>query len=412
MPSTPSTVAGTSTCPAPRRRDSLLGRSLHLPSGRKLRLVSHLGQGAYGTVLLGLDQSSGQLFAVKHLKDHHLTPQQRQLQRQEARLHLRCSQHPNIVKLYEVVEAAQPGSGWFLVMEFCEQRDLFDYITGGDLANEADPVQAAKRIFKQLCSAVEHCHRQGVYHRDLKPENILLVKDPRTGQLECRVADFGLATDQRLTAERGCGSDFYMPPEARKSSDETLKTPYDPVKADVWALSVLLCNLACGRNPWNKASVSDRGFFHYVKNPKDGLKILLPITDELNRILSWGMHPDPAQRPAIRDLLHAVLKCRRFRRPGVRFGAVRAEPGVVVEESTDEEDEVLSFTSSNEDGNSCPTTPNFAERKLVGIHQMTELDLSTSPPASVKSTATKTTSTTSTMTTSTVQTRVRRLFGI
>ena len=65
-----------------------------------------------------------------------------------------------------------------------------------------------KKVFLQLIDTVRSLHKLGIYHRDLKPDNIMCNKDGS----KVWITDFGLATDQEVTADFGCGSAFYMSP--------------------------------------------------------------------------------------------------------------------------------------------------------------------------------------------------------
>jgi MAP/microtubule affinity-regulating kinase len=69
--------------------------------------------------------------------------------------------HPNIVKLYEVVETK---STLFLVMEYCSGGELYDYLVVHGKMKEKE----ARQKFRQILSAVHYCHKKRVIHRDLK----------------------------------------------------------------------------------------------------------------------------------------------------------------------------------------------------------------------------------------------------
>lgn len=67
--------------------------------------------------------------------------------------------------------------------------------------------RAIRHIFLQLLDAVEHCYRNKVAHRDLKPENVLMFPN-----MQVKLADFGVATNQFVSTEFGCGSSSYISP--------------------------------------------------------------------------------------------------------------------------------------------------------------------------------------------------------
>ena len=117
--------------------------------------------------------------------------------------HHRQLHHPHVTQLYEVI--ATENSIW-LVTELCSGGELFDYLTEKGRMSE----QETRRIFGQLCLAVNYLHEKGIVHRDLKLENVLL--DER-----CRIklGDFGFTRefDRGTYLETYCGTTGYAAPE-------------------------------------------------------------------------------------------------------------------------------------------------------------------------------------------------------
>lgn len=189
-----------------------------IDSGR-LEFVSILGLGAYGVVYLARDIKAPRnphptsrnhpslghqpLYAVKCLNKVGLDHRQRSFQCREILLHGLASHHSNVVTLYNVIEEE---TCIYVVLEFCEEGDLFGMITERQRYLGDD--ELIRSVFLQILDAVQHCHKAGIYHRDLKPENILCSEDGRKVVL----ADFGLATSDKTSGDFGCGSTFYMSP--------------------------------------------------------------------------------------------------------------------------------------------------------------------------------------------------------
>lgn len=83
---------------------------------------------------------------------------------------LKLLHHPHITRLYEVMESE---NSIYLVTEHAGGGEIFDHlVTHGRMKEEE-----AARVFSQIISAVDFCHRNGVVHRDLKAENVLLDAD-------------------------------------------------------------------------------------------------------------------------------------------------------------------------------------------------------------------------------------------
>jgi calcium-dependent protein kinase len=121
-------------------------------------------------------------------------------------------------------------------MEYINGMQLFDKITSQ--TNQSFGEKEAAEYMKQLFSAVNHCHANGVIHRDIKPENIMLTKDN-----QIRLIDFGLSKIRKERLEREiAGTPYYMAPEM-------LEGRYDE-KVDSWSLGVLLYVLVSGYLPF------------------------------------------------------------------------------------------------------------------------------------------------------------------
>ncbi|CAO3592945.1 unnamed protein product [Absidia cylindrospora] len=194
-------------------------------------------------------------------------------------------------------------------MEYAPEGDLFTAITERDLFAGNHPL--IRRVFLQLLDAVEHCHSNGVYHRDLKSENVLVFDGGRT----IKLADFGLATLDPISTDYGCGSTFYFSPECQGdlAKQRQQRVGYATVPNDIWALGVILINLAAGRNPWKQASLQDETFRAYLGDPDFLLKIL-PISRELNRILKRIFCIDPLRRIGLKELKYRIQQCKYFTR--------------------------------------------------------------------------------------------------
>jgi len=272
----------------------------HILAGR-LQLTGVLGVGAYGVVYTALDLHTNTQYAVKALNKIGLEPRQQKFQQREIQLHYQASFHPNVVSLVKIMDTPDTT---YVVIEYCPEGDLFSNITerGKYVANDF----MAKSIFLQILDAVEYCHSVGIYHRDLKPENILVTDDGMTVKL----ADFGLATTDRITSDYGCGSTFYMSPECQQATPKPFAS-YASAPNDVWSLGVILVNLTCGRNPWKRACYEDSTFRAYMRD-RNFLKSILPLTSELNAILSRIFEVDPSKRVTIPELREMILSCGRL----------------------------------------------------------------------------------------------------
>eukprot|EP00045_Choanoeca_perplexa_P009186 m.87627 g.87627 ORF g.87627 m.87627 type:complete len:628 (-) comp14786_c0_seq1:88-1971(-) len=196
-----------------------------------------VGTGGFAKVKLARHRISGEKVAIKVMDKAHLAKTD-DLKRVALEIQaLQELRHQNISRLYQVVETIEK---FYLVLEYAPGGELFDYIVSRDRCKEEE----ARHFFRQILSAVHHCHQHGYVHRDLKPENLLLDNDHNI-----KLIDFGLVghpghinSDLLRTC---CGSAAYAAPELIRG-ERYLGPP-----ADMWSLGILLYALLCGFLPFD-----------------------------------------------------------------------------------------------------------------------------------------------------------------
>ncbi|KAH0578272.1 hypothetical protein H2248_003896 [Termitomyces sp. 'cryptogamus'] len=283
-----------------------------LIDGGSLELVEILGVGGYGVVYRAVDTCSltPKLYAVKCLvAQAHQTSRQRQIHIREIALHQIASSHPGVVTLHRVVEEFNRT---YIIMDYAPDHDLFTQILHNCRYLGDDAL--IKHVFLQLLDAVEYCHSLGIYHRDLKPENVLCFDDG----LRVAITDFGLATTEKLSTEFRTGSVYHMSPECQ-GGEFALTGNYSPMFNDIWSLGIILLNLATGRNPWKSATPDDQTFRAYLRDPLNFLPTVLPISSEINDILTQMLEVDWRERITLRDLRHAIEDVETFYSDGAIF---------------------------------------------------------------------------------------------
>ena len=193
-----------------------------------------LGEGTFGKVKLGTHKITGENVAIKILEKDKISDIA-DTERVLREIHiLKLIRHPHVVQLYEIIETPKK---LFLITEFMEKGELFDYIVKQKRIKE----QEACKLFHQLLDGIEHIHKIGIVHRDLKPENLLLDY-----KRNLRIVDFGLSNTYKKTdlLKTPCGSPCYAAPEMLKGES------YEPLKVDIWSSGVILFAMLCGYLPF------------------------------------------------------------------------------------------------------------------------------------------------------------------
>ncbi|XP_057683953.1 SNF-related serine/threonine-protein kinase [Corythoichthys intestinalis] len=201
-----------------------------------------LGRGHFAVVKLARHVFTGEKVAVKVIDKTKLDPVARGHLFQEVRC-MKLVQHPNVVRLYEVIDTA---TKLYLILELGDGGDMFDCIMKheGGLSEEV-----SKCYFAQIVHAISYCHRLHVVHRDLKPENVVFFEK----QGVVKLTDFGFSNrfQPGKKLNTSCGSLAYSAPEI------LLGDEYDAPAVDIWSLGVILFMLVCGQPPFQEANDSE-----------------------------------------------------------------------------------------------------------------------------------------------------------
>ena len=208
-------------------------------------IVAFIGAGGMGEVWRARDTRLEREVALKVLPASTLAdPTARARLLREARMASQLN-HPNVCTIHEVGESDGRA---YIAMELVEGRSLASLLAGGGL-----PAEQVLKLGLQLADALAHAHERGVVHRDLKSGNVNVTLEGRV-----KVLDFGLAkrlasedlakattlTQASLT-EAGAivGTLAYMAPEQLRGEGAD-------ARSDVWALGVVLYEMAAGRRPF------------------------------------------------------------------------------------------------------------------------------------------------------------------
>ncbi|MFT5583212.1 MAG: WD40 repeat protein/predicted Ser/Thr protein kinase [Cognaticolwellia sp.] len=260
-----------------------------------------LGEGGMGQVFVARDRRLRREVAFKVAKD----PKQARAMTREAWVTAQL-EHPGIVPVYNAGETAD--GQLYYTMRLVRGRSL-------ELSLQACQ-DVAERLellphFLDVCQAMAYAHSLGIVHRDLKPANILLGEFGET-----QVADWGLARpmlDPEGQWEEGpyrpgsgvLGTPRYMAPEQARGER------VDP-RADVWALGMVLLELASGRGPFESTSGEDT-----LSRLREGRlaeldPVLDPLPQELQAIARKALQFHPQDRyPSARELAQDVSRYLR-----------------------------------------------------------------------------------------------------
>ncbi|XP_008549620.1 serine/threonine-protein kinase MARK2 isoform X9 [Microplitis demolitor] len=221
-------------------RLSSRSRTSEEPHIGKYKLLKTIGKGNFAKVKLAKHIPTGKEVAIKIIDKTQLNPGSLQKLFREVRI-MKMLDHPNIVKLFQVIETEKT---LYLVMEYASGGEVFDYLVLHGRMKEKE----ARAKFRQIVSAVQYCHQKKIIHRDLKAENLLL-----DSEMNIKIADFGFSNEftPGNKLDTFCGSPPYAAPELFQGKK------YDGPEVDVWSLGVILYTLVSGSLPFDGSTLRE-----------------------------------------------------------------------------------------------------------------------------------------------------------
>ncbi|KAJ3443244.1 protein kinase [Anaeramoeba flamelloides] len=250
---------------------------------KNYEFVSTIGETRLGKIRIGKHLITNRKVVVKSLEKKKVQLENGARERlvREVKI-LKIVEHPHIVRLLEFL---QDEKNWYIVTEYLEHGELFDFIVAHEKLTET----TARRFFREIISGIEYCHKLGIVHRDLKPENLLLDHSHRVKIIDFGFSNFALP-NQLL--ETPCGSPHYVAPEI------ILGKGYDGEKCDIWACGVILYVLLVGTLPFKN------------KNPQLLMKQILSgryfvpnfMSQEAKHLISRMIELNPNERITIEEI--------------------------------------------------------------------------------------------------------------
>jgi eukaryotic-like serine/threonine-protein kinase len=203
-------------------------------------LVRVLGKGAMGIVYEGRDPNLDRRVAIKTVKVENLSEEAAAEYEHRFRTEARSAarlQHPNIVSVYD---SDRDGDIAFLVMEYIQGDDLKHHLDKGIRYS----LEQSLKMIRDLLSALDYAHKQGIVHRDVKPANLLIEPGGRV-----KLTDFGVARIQDSgEATRTQGS---MVGTLKYMSPEQVQGQKIDSRADLFSVGVVLYQLLTDKRPFD-----------------------------------------------------------------------------------------------------------------------------------------------------------------
>lgn len=277
----------------------------------RYEIISQLGAGNIGVVLLARDLKTRKQVAVKLLLEQSLRSKVAvQMFRREAEALARIGEHPGIVGISDVGEL--PDGQPYFVMQYVEGITLSKAIQAKPKGLYQERVVD---ILEQAAEALSTAHDEGIVHRDLKPDNIMLQR-LGGGREVVKIIDFGVAKVRDSEVAKSMidplfvGTPLYMSPEQLRREEPT-------AASDIYALGVIVYEMLMGRHPFEGAESPQQ----LLEWQKKGVRVAPSalrrgMSEEADRVILKALSYDANKRYRTarefsEKLAWALLKARR-----------------------------------------------------------------------------------------------------
>ncbi|XP_069880674.1 serine/threonine-protein kinase MAK isoform X3 [Dipodomys merriami] len=273
--------------------------------------MRQLGDGTYGSVLMGKSNESGELVAIKRMKRKFYSWDECMNLREVKSL--KKLNHANVIKLKEVI---RENDHLYFIFEYMKEN-LYQLMKD---RNKLFPESVIRNIMYQILQGLAFIHKHGFFHRDMKPENLLCM-----GPELVKIADFGLARELRSQPPYTdyVSTRWYRAPEV------LLRSSVYSSPIDVWAVGSIMAELYTFRPLFPGTSEVDEIFkicqvlgtpkksdwpegyqlassmnFRFPQCAPINLKTLIPnASNEAIQLMTEMLNWDPKKRPTASQAL-------------------------------------------------------------------------------------------------------------
>jgi hypothetical protein len=290
--------------------DSGSSRTVPLPSIPGYRIERRLGRGGMGDVYLAVQESLARQVALKVLAARFEADREFVRRFQAEARAAAALNHPNVVTVFDVGEAAGTH---YLSMEYMDRGNLEDRLKNGARMSEAEVLD----ILRDATTGLVYAEARGIVHRDLKPANLMQNHVGAT-----KIADLGLAThveseEEKVGDKKVFGTPHFMSPEQARG--ERVDS-----RSDLFSLGATAYRLLTGKTPFEGKEAREIVRALLRDEPKPMRDSVPELSDGIVALVDRLMKKDTAQRFA--SASEVLKEIERLRAPAPHAVSIAGEP--------------------------------------------------------------------------------------